>query len=124
MLVASYCLGAATAMSMSLAFLNAGDQTVLLTIAFGLAGIYVAVKDSLEPAVAAEYTPVGSRSVAFGILESANSFGDFASSAIIGGIWTFVSPAAAFSVAGILMASAVVTLANIEQSSRTLMKDE
>jgi MFS family permease len=69
-----------------------------------LAGLYVAIQDTLEKAVAADLLPRDSRAMGFGVLATVNGFGDFISSMAVGFLWSKVSADAGFAYAGILMA--------------------
>jgi len=68
---------------------------------FALAGIVVGVEEALEDSLAAELAPREQHGMAFGTL-AANAFGDFVSSAVIGLLWSFASPSAAFGFASLL----------------------
>ena len=75
-----------------------------------LAGAAYALQQSLERAIAADLTPIEVRSTGFGALASANGVGDLVSSAIVGTLWTTVSPAAGFCYAMVMsVAGAIVT---------------
>ena len=68
----------------------------VLVAAFFLAGAGYAIQQSLERAIVADIAPVEVRSTGFGVLASVNGVGDLVSSAIVGGVWTLISPRAAF----------------------------
>ena len=64
----------------------------------------------MERAIAADLTPVQVRSTGFGVLAAANGVGDLLSSAIVGTLWTTVSPQVAFAYAlAMTIAGALVT---------------
>ncbi len=69
---------------------------------FALAGVVVGVEDALEDSLAAELAPREQHGMAFGTLAAVNAFGDFVSSAVIGLLWSFASPSAAFGFASLL----------------------
>ncbi len=75
-----------------------------LVALLALAGLYVAIQDTLEKAVAADLLPRDSRAMGFGVLATVNAIGDFVSSMAVGFLWSKVSPDAGFAYAGILMA--------------------
>lgn len=56
----------------------------LLVVAIGLSGVYIAVEETLEKAVAAEMLPREQRSLGLGVLASANAVGDMSSSVGVG----------------------------------------
>jgi MFS family permease len=55
-----------------------------LVVAVALSGIYIAIEETLEKAVAAELLPRELRSLGFGILACANAVGDMGSSVYVG----------------------------------------
>ena len=103
-LLAAYALAA----FMNLILIVAAPTVVTLVVVFALAGAGYALQQSLERAIAADLAPVEVRSTAFGALASANGVGDFVSSAIVGTLWTMVSPTAGFWYALILSAAGAV----------------
>ena len=68
---------------------------ILLAI-FILAGFHTGVVDTLEGAFAADLLDAPERGAGFGVLQTVNGIGDFVSSAMIGILWTFLSPAIGF----------------------------
>jgi MFS family permease len=102
-LLVGYGLGVAT--NLLLAFFS-GTLSWLIAVVL-LSGIYIAVEETLEKAVAAELLPRELRSLGFGILACANAVGDMASSVYVGFLleahhatWAF-GIAAAFGGAGV-----------------------
>ncbi len=81
---------------MCLGFLIADASLPALVILFALAGIYIAVVDTIERALAAELLPGERRGTGFGALAFINSIGDLLSSIIVGELWSHVSIAAGF----------------------------
>ena len=73
-----------------------------LLLAFILGGIYVGIEETLEDSLAAELAPREQHGMAFGTLAAVNAVGDFVSSAVIGLLWSFASPSAAFGFASLL----------------------
>ena len=67
-----------------------------LAVGFVLAGIAIGCIETAQHAAVASLAPPDIRGSAFGVLAAAQSFGNFASSAMAGLLWTFVSPFAAF----------------------------
>jgi MFS family permease len=79
-LVVGYAIGVGT--NLLLAF-TSGSLAWLVT-AILLSGIYIAIEETLEKAVAAELLPRELRSLGFGILACANAVGDMVSSLYVG----------------------------------------
>jgi MFS family permease len=100
LLGAGYFLAALT----SLGFIFARPELPMLAGLFGVAGLYVAIQDTLEKSVATELLPRELRATGFGVLASVNGVGDFVSSVIVGFLWSAVSPAAGFTYACLLTA--------------------
>ena len=103
LLIFGYVTGAATAAGVTVAFLWNIASLPYLVLLFTLAGIYMAVQDALEGAITADLVPKGVRGTAYGVLGTVNGVGDFAASAMVGILWTAVSPAVAFGIAATLM---------------------
>ncbi|HXX46081.1 MAG TPA: MFS transporter [Candidatus Acidoferrales bacterium] len=73
----------------------------VLVILFGLAGVHGAFQQSLEKSAAVDLLPRSVRGSGFGVLATVNGIGDMVSSAAVGALWSFVSPAAGFLYAGV-----------------------
>jgi len=67
-----------------------------LVIIFILGGIYIAIEDALEGAIAADVLPQELRGTGYGVMATVNGLGDFLSSLIVGFLWTYASPIYAF----------------------------
>ena len=76
---------------------------------FLLAGGGIGLAETAESTLVARLLPDDLRGSGFGVLGGLQSFGDFASSAAVGLIWTSVSPTAAFAYAGAWMVLAALT---------------
>ncbi len=100
-LAAGYFISAIVCLG--IAFLTA-DFLILIPL-FLLAGFFTAITDTIEGTAAADLLPSKSRGTGFGILQTVNGIGDFASSAIVGFLWALISPLVAFSYAAILSAA-------------------
>jgi MFS family permease len=70
-----------------------------LLLGFMLAGAGIGLAETAESTLVAQLLPDRLRGSGFGVLGGVQSFGDFASSAAAGLIWTVVSPIAAFAYA-------------------------
>ena len=106
-LIAAYVLAAL----MNVILITAAPSPVALALVFIIAGLAYAFQQSLERAIAADIVPEEVRSTGFGVLASVNGIGDLISSAIVGALWTALSPTVAFSYAFIVTgAGAIMTL--------------
>jgi MFS family permease len=92
-LAAGYGLAGITAIFLTTAPLHLW----LLAVIFVLAGLYAGTEEALEDSLAAELVPKEQHGMAFGTLAAVNAVGDFASSLIVGFLWSAVSVRAAFS---------------------------
>jgi len=99
-LAVGYFLAAIT----SLGFMIAPPALPVLAALFGMAGLFVAIQDTLERGVVTEMLPRELRATGFGVLAGVNGIGDFASSMIVGFLWSAVSPGAGFAYAAALTA--------------------
>jgi MFS family permease len=95
---------------MCLGFLVVGASIPGLVLLFALAGIYIAVVDSMERALAADLLPLERRGTGYGALATVNSFGDLTSSVVVGLLWTHVSIAAGFWYAAVLTLAGAIAL--------------
>jgi MFS family permease len=113
LLAAGYFLGVITALGTAAAFAWHRAGLVTLSILFALAGIYIAAEDALEGSIPAELTSRQSRGATYGLMGTVNGIGDLVASALVGTLWTAVSPVAAFACAGLIMlAGAMVVMWN------------
>lgn len=88
--------GYAVAAMMCVGFILAPPTLAWLSLLFALAGIHTAIQQGLEKSLAAELLTSDIRGTGFGVLATANGIGDFASSIVVGTLWTMVAPAAGF----------------------------
>ncbi len=86
-----------------------GSGWIPLIAAFLLAGSGIGLAETAESAFVARLLPDHLRGSGFGILGGVQSFGDFASSAAVGVLWSTVSPTLAFAYAAGWMTIAAVT---------------
>ncbi len=91
-----------------LLFAATGPVTVILAIAFVLAGFAIGLVETAENGAVAEAAPVERRGSAFGLLAATQSFGNLVASGVAGILWTLVGPAAAFIFASVGMLVAVL----------------
>jgi predicted MFS family arabinose efflux permease len=112
LLAAAY--GLAVLMALGLVFLPMNVWT--LAGVFSLGGLCTGMVETLEDAFCAELVGEESHGVAFGLLATVNGLGDFASSLIVGLLWTAAGTSVAFAYSGVLsLAGAVLVL----RSART-----
>lgn len=115
-LAAGYFISAITCLGT--AFLTA-DFLVLVPL-FLLAGFFTAITDTIEGTAAADLLPTEYRGIGFGVLQTVNGIGDFASSAVVGALWTLTSPLVAFSYASILSAIGGIILLYLTRGNHPL----
>ncbi|HEY1337731.1 MAG TPA: MFS transporter, partial [Bryobacteraceae bacterium] len=108
LLAAGYSLGAVTAFAAAGLFLHGAASLVAIAAVFCLAGVYIGMEDALEGAIPADMIASEERGTAYGLMGVVNGAGDLAASALVGTVWTALSPAAAFTSAGVLMAVGAV----------------
>jgi MFS family permease len=109
-LVAGYAAGVLTAILAALAFRSGAGDLALLGAVFACAGLYAATQEVLESTVTADMVAADSLGTSYGLLGAVNGAGKFASSAMVGTVWTLGSPIVAFAAAATLMAAGTVTL--------------
>ncbi|WP_321969175.1 MFS transporter [Paraburkholderia tropica] len=117
LLIAGYVLGALTAVLMALAFWWHVTSVPLLAVIFFIAGLYVAVQEALESTVASEMVQPDTLTISYGALGTVNGVTKFVSSALVGTVWTAVSPTCAFVLAASLMATGTFALARMKSSA-------
>ena len=96
-------------------FAFTGASILVLGAAFVVAGIGIGLVETAEHAAVAAYAPNEIRGSAFGLLAAIQSFGNLAASAIVGLLYTFASPRAAFGYASVVM---IVALASLIATTR------
>jgi len=94
-----------------LGFLFADGRKWLLILLFALNGVYTAVIESSQPALASTLIAEHQHGTGFGLMSTVDGVGDFLSSITLGVIWTTVSPNAGFAVAGYLALASALWLA-------------
>jgi MFS family permease len=98
LLVIGYLFGTATYAG----FIFERPTLPALSALFALAGIHIAMQQSLEKSLAAELLPAGARGSGFGALATVNGIGDLVSSVVVGALWSGVSATAGFAYAATL----------------------
>jgi MFS family permease len=94
------------------------DNLAYLGIFFVLAGIAIGITDGLERSVAADLLPENLRGTGYGTLATVNGVGDFASSTVVGTLWTAISPLAGFGYSAVLTISGSAVLFGIRGSGK------
>lgn len=95
---------------MCIGFLFVGANLAGLIVLFAVAGVYIAIVDSMERALAADILPIDRRGTGYGALATVNSFGDLTSSIVVGILWSHVSIASGFWYAAILTLAGAAAL--------------
>ncbi len=99
-----YFLGGLTAFAMALVFAKGWGTVPILAAVFVLAGLFPAIQDTLEGAIPADLVPEAPKGgTAYGLLGAVSGIGDLVASAMVGTVWTLISPQAAFATAALLM---------------------
>ena len=112
-LLFGYALGALVMIGFIIAFLTHTSSIVWLGVLFALAGVFIAIEDSLEGAMTADLVADESnRGTAYGVMGTVNGVGDFLSSAIVGLLWSF-NPQAGFLYAAVAMLLGAVLLVRV-----------
>ncbi len=106
-LVGGYGLGVGTNVFLALFSQSLGWLVAIVV----LSGVYIAVEETLEKAIAAELLPGELRSLGFGILACANAVGDMASSFWVGFLLDAHQPGWAFGMAAAVGAAGTLWLA-------------
>ena len=92
LLAGGYFLAAAMAVLTVVLPLNVWTLAAI----FSLGGIYVAFEETLEDSLCAALVDPSQHGMAFGTLATVNGIGDFASSVVVGFLWTAAGTGAAF----------------------------
>jgi MFS family permease len=108
MLAVGYLVGAVTAVGLVAAFAWRLVAIPYLLILFAVGGLYMAFEEALEGTITADLVAPEIRGIAYGVLGAVNGVGDFAASVLVGGLWTLISPAAAFGYSAVLMLAGAV----------------
>jgi MFS family permease len=108
-LASGYALGAVMALLLGLET----PSLALLALVFVLGGVYVGVEEALEDSLAAELVPRAQHGMAFGTLAAVNAVGDFASSLLVGLLWSQFSAGVAFGVVALLFGIGAVLMARL-----------
>ena len=115
-LASGYALAAVMALLIILAPLNPWTFGVIFT----LAGIFVALTETLEDSFCAELVTEEHHGTAFGVLATVNGLGDFLSSTVVGTLWSAFGTTIAFSYSAVVfIAGALLVLRTRQVISNT-----
>ncbi len=85
---------------------------------FGLSGIFIAWEDTMEGVLVRDYVSTEIAGTAYGLLGVINGIGDFASSLMVGVLWTMVGPVWGFLYAAVLGLVGTGCMAKIPVTTR------
>jgi len=118
LLVIAYLLAAVMALMIVLLPLT----LISLAIIFVVAGIYIAMEETLEDSFCAELVDKTHHGMAFGVLATVNGVGDLVSSVAVGLLWNAVGTSVAFGFSAVLFVlGAMLTLRVVNTSDRQAM---
>jgi MFS family permease len=90
-----------------------------LALIFVLGGIQVAIEETLEDSFCAELVNPAQHGMAFGVLATVNGIGDFLSSAVVGLLWSAVSPTIAFSYSAVMFFLGALLVLRVRPTATT-----
>lgn len=102
-----------------LGFMFVATQWWLLGLLFALNGIYTAIVESSQPALASALMREDQHGAGFGVMSAIDGLGDCLSSIGLGALWSASSPATGFGVAALLafMSAAMLSLMRLRPAS-------
>ena len=103
LLSGGYLCEALVAGATAVLFTRASATVWTLGAIFAVSGVFAAAQDTLEGAIPPDLTEPQMRGTVYGTLGAVNGAGDLIASALLGTLWTAVSPVVAFSTAAALM---------------------
>lgn len=103
LLAGGYGLGGITAFAAAALFAVHATALAPIGAVFLACGVYTGIEDALEGAIPADMIGSEDRATAYGLMGAVNGVGDLVASAMVGTLWTAVSPVAGFCCAGALM---------------------
>jgi len=83
-------------------FIVADGQLWFLGLLFAISGMYTAIIESSQPALASTLIAADQRGTGYGVMSSVDGVGDFLSSITVGLLWTYLSPTVGFAFGGVL----------------------
>jgi MFS family permease len=115
LLMAGYLCAALMAGATAALFIRGSARFPVLAVVFAVAGLFAAAQDTLEGAIPPDLTSDEMRGTVYGTLGAVNGVGDLIASALVGTLWTTVSPVAAFAAAGVLMLAGALSVGAIPE---------
>lgn len=110
-LLVGYAMGVLTMVGFGVLFVTETRSVWLLAALFITAGVYIAIQEAIEPALAADLVPEKEvRGTAFGVLAAVNGVGDLVASIGVGALFA-LGPEAGFAAAAGLMLLGTLWLA-------------
>ncbi len=97
--------------------LFAKTHIILWILIFITAGISTGTITAVEKSYCAELLPENMRGIGFGFIQSIDGLGDLLSSAIVGGLWSYISAEVSFIYSLILTLLAFILILNIKKSN-------
>ena len=88
-------------------------MTLCIILLFALSGVYTAIIESSQPALASTLIAEDQHGTGFGLMSAVDGVGDFLSSVTMGVLWTAVSPNAGFVAAAIMACLSALLLAGM-----------
>lgn len=112
LLSGGYLCGASVAAATALLFTRHSAGFAVLALVFVVSGIFAAAQDTLSGAIPPDLTDAKIRGTVYGTMGAVNGAGDLIASALVGTLWTAVSPVAGFAAgAGLMLCGAAALLA-------------
>lgn len=121
-LVVGYLLGVTTAIFTALAFYFEIESVPSLACIFAIAGLYMAIQESLESTVTAGLVTEETLGTSLGTLGTVNGTAKFVSSTAVGVLWTAVSPVFSFGLAACWMMLGTLLLANLRPAHQKVRR--
>jgi MFS family permease len=107
-LVVGYAIGVATMIGFGLLFATETCGIGWLAVLFALGGVYIAIEEAIEPAMAADLVPEKAvRGTAMGLLATVNGIGDFVASVGVGALFAMGPEVGFVTAAGVMLAGTV-----------------
>lgn len=113
-LAGGYAVGVLTMLGFA-GLAAAGSASLIgFGVLFAAAGVYLAVEEAIEPAMAADFLPdPASRGTGFGVLAAVNGVGDFVASVGVGALFA-VGPEVGLTAAAAMMAAGAAWVATVK----------
>ena len=96
---------------------------VMFIFVFGLGGIFVALEETAEDSLCADFVHDNQHGTAFGVVATVNGIGDFASSLIVGTLWTVFGTTTAFSYSAVLFVVGAILILRLPSVKKGSIKN-